>query len=66
MITIECRPQTFREVTGQKLPKTILKSIAKSPENSPRTIILEGEYGTGKTTCSRIFAKALNCKYRNN
>lgn len=64
MITIECRPQTFREVTGQKLPKTILKSIAKSPENSPRTIILEGEYGTGKTTCSRIFAKALNCKYR--
>lgn len=64
MITQSCRPQTFREVSGQSIPKAVLKSICKSPETSPKTIILEGEYGTGKTSCARIFAKALNCKYK--
>lgn len=64
MITQEFRPRTFREVTGQKLPKTVLKTICKSPETSPKTIILEGAFGTGKTTCARIFARALNCKHK--
>lgn len=64
MITQEFRPRTFREVTGQKLPKTVLKAICKSPETSPKTIILEGAFGTGKTTCARIFARALNCKHK--
>lgn len=65
MITQEYRPRTFREVSGQNLPKTVLRAISKSPTTSPRTIILEGEYGTGKTTCARIFARALNCKHKN-
>lgn len=64
MITQEFRPRTFREVTGQKLPKTVLKAICKSLETSPKTIILEGAFGTGKTTCARIFARALNCKHK--
>ena len=64
MITQEFRPQTFKEVTGQKLPKTVLKAISKSPAASPKTIILEGAFGTGKTTCARIFARALNCKHQ--
>lgn len=64
MITQEFRPRSFREVTGQKLPKTVLKAICKSPETSPKTIILEGAFGTGKTTCARIFARALNCKHK--
>ena len=61
MITQQHRPKTFKEVAGQKLVVDTLKCIAKSPEHSPRTIILQGEFGTGKTTTSRILARALNC-----
>ena len=64
MICSDFRPKTFREVSGQKLPKSILKAISLNPKTSPRVLILDGEYGTGKTSCARIFAKALNCKYK--
>ena len=63
MLTQEFRPVTFKEVAGQDMVKNILKSIVKKPEEAPKTIILQGEYGTGKTTCARILARALNCKH---
>ena len=66
MITQDFRPITFNEVAGQDLVKNILKSIVKKPEEAPKTIILQGEYGTGKTTCARILARALNCKHSKN
>ena len=62
MITQEFRPQQFKNVAGQELVKSLLQSIVKNPDTAPKSIILQGEYGTGKTTCARIFAKALNCK----
>lgn len=61
MITQQYRPKTFKEVAGHKNITDVLKCIVKSPDNSPRTIILQGEFGTGKTTCARILARALNC-----
>lgn len=61
MITQQYRPKTFKEVAGQKHVIDTLKCIIKNPEVSPRTIILQGAYGTGKTTIARIFARALNC-----
>ena len=61
MITQQYRPKTFKEVAGHKNIVDTLKCIAKNPENAPRTIILQGEYGTGKTTNARILARALNC-----
>ena len=62
MITQEMRPKAFREIAGQDQVKELLKAIVKNPENAPRTLILQGEYGTGKTTSARVLAKALNCK----
>lgn len=63
MLTQQLRPKTFRDVAGQDLVKKTLKAIIKSPENAPRVLILQGDYGTGKTSLARIFARALNCKY---
>ena len=63
MITQNHRPKVFSEVAGHKNVVDTLKCIAKSPEHSPRTIILQGEFGTGKTTCARILARALNCTH---
>lgn len=61
MLSQEARPQTFREVAGQRLAKELLISIVRKPNESPRSLLLTGEYGTGKTTTSRIFARGLNC-----
>lgn len=61
IISQDFRPQRFEDVAGQDLVKELLKAIAKNPDTAPKSIILQGEYGTGKTTCARIFAKALNC-----
>lgn len=61
MITQKHRPKTFKEVAGQKNVVDTLKCIVKNPNSAPRTIIMQGSYGTGKTTNARIFARALNC-----
>lgn len=61
MISQDFRPQRFEDVAGQDLVKELLKAIAKNPDTAPKSIILQGEYGTGKTTCARILARALNC-----
>lgn len=66
MITQEYRPRTFDEVVGQELPKKLLKKIVANPENSPRTLILRGPWGCGKTTLARVFARALNCEAKTN
>lgn len=62
MLTQRFRPSKFSEVIGQDLAKELLQAIVKKPKDSPKSIILQGDFGLGKTTCSRIFAKALNCK----
>lgn len=62
MLTQVYRPRTFSELRGQVLPRRILSSISKSPENAPRSIICSGERGLGKTSICRIFARALNCR----
>lgn len=57
-----CRPARFEDVAGQVLARKTLKAIVKDPSNSPHSLIFQGIFGGGKTTCSRIFARALNCE----
>ena len=64
ILTQVARPVTLSGVAGQTLAKQALKAMVKSPEDSPRVLILHGTYGIGKTTLARAFARALNCKDR--
>ena len=55
------RPQTFDEVVGQSHITQTLKNQVKSGRLSHAYIFI-GTRGTGKTTCARILAKAVNCE----
>ena len=61
-LTNKYRPQSFKELRGQDFPKMVLQKVVESPEGFTRSLILAGSFGTGKTSISRIFAKALNCE----
>ena len=54
------RPQTFAQVVGQDMVKSILSRAALEDRVAP-AYLLSGTRGVGKTTVARIFAKALNC-----
>lgn len=64
MLTLTEKPKTFREMVGQEIVKKSLLRISKDPEHTPHIILLSGEYGTGKTLATKIFARALNCPYK--
>lgn len=63
MLSIEKRPKTWDEVVGQERAVRLLKAVISKAETAPRCIILQGPFGTGKTTLGRIFAKYLNLDY---
>lgn len=54
------RPQIFDDVIGQEHITTTLKNEIMSDKTS-HAYLFTGSRGTGKTTCSKIFAKAVNC-----
>lgn len=60
MLSQELRPSTWSEVAGQKENIKILKAIVRNPIESPKCLIFQGAFGSGKTTCSRIMARELN------
>ena len=55
------RPRTFEEVVGQEHITTTLKNemIQGKPAHA---YLLMGSRGTGKTTCAKLIAKAVNCR----
>jgi DNA polymerase-3 subunit gamma/tau len=55
------RPMTFDTVVGQSALTTTLKNAVKS-EKLAHAYLFCGPRGVGKTTCARIFAKAINCQ----
>ena len=55
------RPKTFDEVIGQEHITETLKTQVRNGHLSHAYIFI-GTRGTGKTTCARILAKAVNCE----
>ena len=54
------RPQTFDDVVGQKHVTDTLKSQLVAGKMS-HAYLFTGTRGTGKTSCAKILAKAVNC-----
>jgi len=54
------RPLTFSDVVGQEhITKTLKKQIMTG--NISHAYLFTGTRGTGKTTCAKIFSRAINC-----
>ena len=54
------RPQTFGDVIGQDAITTTLRNAVATKQVS-HAYLFTGSRGTGKTSCSKILAKAVNC-----
>ena len=55
------RPDTFASVVGQSVVTSTLKRQLLQ-KRTAQAYLFCGPRGVGKTTCARIFAKALNCR----
>ena len=58
------RPQTFSDVVGQEhITETLKKELAEG--KTVHAYLFTGTRGTGKTSCAKILARAVNCLNNN-
>ena len=56
------RPKVFSDVIGQEhITETLKKQVAEG--RASHAYLFTGTRGTGKTTCAKILAKAVNCEH---
>ena len=59
------RPKTFEDVVGQgHITETLKRQVAEG--RLSHAYLFTGTRGTGKTTCAKILAKAVNCEHPEN
>lgn len=61
----EYRPKRFCDIVGQQVPVKTMTNAVKTG-NITSAYLFSGPRGVGKTTCARIFARALLCIGDNN
>ena len=60
VIARKFRPQSFESIVGQEhVTRALLNAIVR--ERTPHALLFTGPRGVGKTSCARVFARALNC-----
>ena len=60
VLALKYRPQSLKELIGQPVLVSTLTNFIKS-NSIPNSLLLVGTRGSGKTSCARIWAKAICC-----
>ncbi|KAK1258038.1 hypothetical protein QJS04_geneDACA014313 [Acorus gramineus] len=60
-LTQKYSPRTFKDLVGQNLVvQALMNAVARRKVGL--LYVFHGPHGTGKTSCARVFARALNCQ----
>ena len=60
-LTAKYRPRYFSDLVGQRVAVGTIESMLANGKINP-TILITGNFGTGKTSLSRLIARYINCR----